>query len=146
MPHFWYDYLWHLITLAKKVEMESFCGYHTARKVIVLGGGNYLIFLNAQWVNYEPTIKCLAISASYLGPGRSKWDTLKVWNHLLWVKLQSFCAHHAGNFLNFSKLTQFLSVAEFEGRGKTDFWVFLSMHYLKSQNWFLIENYKFKPA
>ena len=28
-----------------------------------------------------------------------------------WVKIQSFCAHWTGNFLNFSKLTQLLSVA-----------------------------------
>ena len=27
-----------------------------------------------------------------------------------WVKIQSFCAHWIGNFLNFSKLTQILSV------------------------------------
>ena len=30
-----------------------------------------------------------------------------------WVKIQSFCAHWTGNFLNFSKLTQLLSVAHF---------------------------------
>ena len=30
-----------------------------------------------------------------------------------WVKRQSFCAHWTGNFLNFSKLTQLLSVANF---------------------------------
>ncbi len=31
----------------------------------------------------------------------------------LWVKIQSFCAHLTGNFLNFSKLTQLSSVAHF---------------------------------
>ena len=30
-----------------------------------------------------------------------------------WEKIQSFCAHWTGNFLNFSKLTQLLSVAKF---------------------------------
>ena len=30
-----------------------------------------------------------------------------------WVKLQSFCAHWTGNFLNFLKLTQHLSLAHF---------------------------------
>ena len=32
-----------------------------------------------------------------------------------WVKIQSFCAHWTGNFLNFSKLTQLSSVAHFLG-------------------------------
>ena len=32
-----------------------------------------------------------------------------------WVKIQSFCAHWTRNFLNFSKLTQFLSVAHIWG-------------------------------
>ena len=30
-----------------------------------------------------------------------------------WEKIQSFCAHWTGNLLNFSKLTQLLSVAYF---------------------------------
>ena len=30
-----------------------------------------------------------------------------------WVKIQSLCAYWTGNFLNFSKLTQLLSVAHF---------------------------------
>ena len=30
-----------------------------------------------------------------------------------WVKMQSFCTHWTGNFLNFSKLTQILSLAHF---------------------------------
>ena len=46
-----------------------------------------------------------------------------------WLKIQSFCAHWTGNFLDFSKLTQLLSVAHFlrplgafEHKGAFFFW------------------------
>ena len=32
-----------------------------------------------------------------------------------WVKIQSFCAHQTGNFLNFLKLTQLLSLDPIQG-------------------------------
>ena len=45
-------YFWHLLTLARKVEMEIFFGHHQASEVTVSGRGNFSpfwLFLSAQW-------------------------------------------------------------------------------------------------
>ena len=56
------------------------------------------IFNNAAWDQYF-RVRVANFEPSYLKQ--------------FWVKIQNFCAHWTGNFLNFSKLTQLLSVAYF---------------------------------